>query len=256
MTVREDETVHPRLTARVERARSLPVLVWQFAEPRLCISSGPLGGGIGVRGWVVNATVPLDYDRTDPDRHLIEIAAGFELIGTGCGLLTAVDVSRYHVAADTGVVAAATVGLSHPTWAAAPDRHFRGELPSGAGTAGFADFQTVEYRPLIAGDEHRVGTINIVVAVPVRLSEAALVNAVATATEAKVQALYEAGVRATGTASDAIVVHCPTDGTPETYGGPRSEFGARIARAVHAAVLAGAQGWISDPPGRLSISGT
>lgn len=173
MTVREDETVHPRLTARVERARSLPVLVWQFAEPRLCISSGPLGGGIGVRGWVVNATVPLDYDRTDPDRHLIEIAAGFELIGTGCGLLTAVDVSRYHVAADTGVVAAATVGLSHPTWAAAPDRHFRGELPSGAGTAGFADFQTVEYRPLIAGDEHRVGTINIVVAVPVRLSEAA-----------------------------------------------------------------------------------
>nr|WP_241666455.1 adenosylcobinamide amidohydrolase [Mycobacterium marseillense] len=29
-------------------------------------------------------------------------------------------------------------------------------------------------------------------------------------------------MRATGTASDAIVVHCPTDGTEETYGGPRS----------------------------------
>lgn len=58
--------MHPQLTARVEHHRSLPVLVWSFAEPRLCISSGPLGGGIGARDWLVNATVPLDYDRTDP----------------------------------------------------------------------------------------------------------------------------------------------------------------------------------------------
>lgn len=62
--------MHPQLTARVEHGRSLPVLVWRFTEPRLCISSGPLGGGIGARDWLVNATVPLDYDRTDPDRHL------------------------------------------------------------------------------------------------------------------------------------------------------------------------------------------
>ncbi|HTZ15780.1 MAG TPA: adenosylcobinamide amidohydrolase, partial [Mycobacterium sp.] len=56
----------------------------------------------------------------------------------------------------------------------------------------------------------------------------------------------------TGTASDAIVVHCPTDGTAEKYGGPRSAFGAPIARAVHASVLAGARSWISGPPGRRS----
>lgn len=211
----------PRLTARVERARSIPVLVWEFAEPRLCISSGPLGGGIGARDWVVNATVPLDYDRTDPDRHLIEIGAALGLAGTGCGLLTAVDVTRHHLAADGGVHAAATVGLSSPAWAAAPDHHFRREAP------------------------YPVGTINVVVAVPVRLSSAALVNAVATATEAKAQALHEAGIRATGTASDAVVVHCPTDGTPEAFGGPRSTFGARIARAVHAAVLAGSRAWIA-----------
>ncbi|WP_176216364.1 adenosylcobinamide amidohydrolase, partial [Mycobacterium avium] len=70
-------------------------------------------------------------------------------------------------------------------------------------------------------------------------------NAVATATEAKAQALHEAGIRATGTASDAVVVHCPTDGAAEAFGGPRSTFGARIARAVHAAVLVGARSWIS-----------
>lgn len=210
-----------RLTVRVEHARSIPVLVWKFAEPRLCISSGPLGGGIGARDWLVNATVPLDYDRTDPDRHLTEIGAALGLCGTGCGLLTAVDVTRHHVAADDAVHATATVGLSSPAWAAAPDGHFRREAP------------------------YRVGTINAVVAVPVRLSEAALVNAVTAATEAKTQALHEAGVRATGTASDAIVVHCPTDGAAQTYGGPRSTFGARIARAVHAAVLAGTRSWIS-----------
>lgn len=215
--------MHPRLTARVERNRAVPVLVWQFAQPRLCISSGPLGGGIGPRNWVVNATVPLDYDRKDPDRHLTEIGAALGLEAAGCGLLTAVDVTRHHLAAESGVHVAATVGLSSPAWAAAPDGHFRRERPSAAG--------------------QRVGTINVVVAVPTRLSEAALVNAVATATEAKVQALHEAGVRATGTASDAIVVHCPTDGAAETYGGPRSAFGARIARAVHAAVLAGSRSW-------------
>ena len=237
----------PTLTARVEHARPIPVLVWEFAEPRLCISSGPLGGGVGARDWLVNATVPLDYARTDPDRHLTEIGAALGFVGTGCGLLTAVDVTRHHLAADSGVHATATVGLSSPAWAAAPDRHFRREVPPGPRTAAFADYEIVEYRPLTDGDEYRVGTINIVVAVPVRLSAAALVNAVATATEAKVQALHEAGVRATGTASDAIVVHCPTDGTAETYGGPRSAFGARIARAVHAAVLAGTRSWISGP---------
>ncbi|OBJ88379.1 adenosylcobinamide amidohydrolase [Mycobacterium sp. 1245852.3] len=207
----------------MEQRRSIPVLVWRFAEPRMCVSSGPLGGGIGARDWLVNATVPFDYDRTDPDRHLTEIGAALRLDGAGCGLLTAVDVTRHHLAADGGVHATATVGLSSPAWAAAPDHHFRREAP------------------------YRVGTINVVVAVPVRLSEAALVNAVATATEAKVQALHDAGIRATGTASDALVVHCPTDGTAEPFGGPRSTFGARIARAVHAAVLAGGRSWLAGP---------
>lgn len=210
----------------MERGRPSPVLAWRFTEFRLCISSGPLGGGIGLRRWVINATVPLDYDRRDPDRHVTEIGAALGLHDAGCGLLTAVDVTRHHLAADGGVHAAATVGLSSPAWAAAPDGHFRRELPA-----------------------QQVGTINVVVAVPVRLSEAALVNAVITATEAKVQALNEVGVQATGTASDAIVVHCPADGAAETYGGPRSTFGAPLARAVHAVVLAGSRAWISTHQG-------
>ncbi|MFF4778427.1 adenosylcobinamide amidohydrolase [Microtetraspora fusca] len=108
------------------------------------------------------------------------------------------------------------------------------------------------------------GTINIIVAVPVAFTDAALVNAVMTVTEAKTQALIEAGFPGTGTASDAVCVAVRDAGThqgtgggsgvgratwdggdagPELFGGPRSIWGARIARAVHRAVLAGARQW-------------
>jgi adenosylcobinamide amidohydrolase len=75
--------------------------------------------------------------------------------------------------------------------------------------------------------------------VPVGLSPAAAVNAVGTATEAKAQALFEAGVPGTGTASDAVVVVWSPVLPTEPFAGPRSTWGARIARAVHAAVRHG-----------------
>jgi adenosylcobinamide amidohydrolase len=202
--------VQPTLTSRSEGDRDIPVLVWRLSGPHLVIASGPLGGGIGVREWVLNATVPMSYDRSDPDVHLTELADGLGLRGPGVGLMTGVDVGEVVAAADGGVEVWATVGLTMPTWAAASE--------DGPAT---------------------VGTINIVVRVPTRLSEAALVNAVATATEAKVQALLELDVAATGTPTDAVCVLCPLDGPVAAYGGPRSRWGARIARAVHRVVLAG-----------------
>ncbi|MCW2900719.1 MAG: hypothetical protein JWO67_2984, partial [Streptosporangiaceae bacterium] len=43
-----------------------------------------------------------------------------------------------------------------------------------------------------------------------------------------------------GTASDAVCVAARAEGPEEPFGGPRSRWGARIARAVHAAVRHGA----------------
>lgn len=236
-----------------------PLLIWRFPEPRLALASGPLGGGIGPRSWVLNASVPIHYARPDPDRHLTEIAAQAGLPATaagpspeptpeplrcdahgpvaGVGLLTAVDVTGRRCHTDGGAHATATVGVGSPSWAAAPDGHLRREH-------GGPDGATIGWRP---GDPPPVGTINLVIALPVRLSEAALVNAATTATEAKCQALWEAGVQATGTASDALCVHCPATGTAEPYGGPRSTWGARLARAVHATVLAGTRHWLGHP---------
>jgi adenosylcobinamide amidohydrolase len=134
-------------------------------------------------------------------------------------------------AEDEGAHAAATVGLRVPTWAAA--------------THGTCD---PELAPI---GEWQPGTINIVVSVPVPLSDAAFVNAVITATEAKSQAVIEAGFPGTGTASDAICVAAPATGAtaaaPQDFAGPRSLWGARIARAVHEAVLAGAKRYPAGP---------
>jgi adenosylcobinamide amidohydrolase len=182
------------------------------------ISSGVAGGGIGPREWVLNAQVAASYSRMDPAAHVAELAGGLGLGGEGVGLLTAASVADMVQCEDDGVHAAATVGLRVPAWAAAPP--------------GTADRELAPaWRP---------GTINIIVSVPVPLSDAAYVNAVMTATEAKTQAVLEARFHATGTASDAICVAAPAAGRPQDYAGPRSLWGARIARAVHAAVHAGA----------------
>jgi adenosylcobinamide hydrolase len=200
------------LTTRVEGGIELPMLVWSFAGDTLVASTAPAGGGLGRRRWILNAQVGGDYARRDVERHAAELAAGAGLSGDGVALLTAVDVRRAVRREDAGVSVDATVGLTHAGWAAAADS------------------------PLA----RREGTINLVVLLPVRLQEAALLNALCTATEAKSQALIEAGIGGTGTPSDAVAVACPADGPAEVFGGPRSSWGARIARAVHEAVRDGA----------------
>ncbi len=210
--------------------RPAPALLWRFARPVRAVSSAMLGGGIRDAAWVLNAQVRSDYGRLDPDEHLRQIATEHALDPrAGIGLLTAARVERVATATGRGVRCDATVGVSYPTWAAAPDDE---ALP--------AD----RWRP---GAQWRPGTINLVCQVPVPMTDAALVGAVLTATEAKTQALLEAGVPGTGTASDAVVVCCPRDsdaGAPalpvaEPFAGPRSVWGARLARAVHRAVVMG-----------------
>ncbi len=218
---------------RQEDAASLPVAVWRAGPGCRMIASGVVGGGIGDRQWVLNAQVAPAYSRMDPAAHVAELAAGLGLAGAGVGLLTAASVTDVVEREDEGVRVAATVGLRVPTWAAAPPGAVDREVtPIRRPDSGAVDREV--------GPIWRPGTINIVVSVPVPLGDAAYVNAVITATEAKTQALLEAGIRATGTASDAVCVAAPTAGEREDFAGPRSLWGARIARAVHAAVHAGA----------------
>lgn len=198
-----------QLRWRREAGRQLPVLVWRFDVAARVVASAPHGGGLGVRRWVVNAQVPASYGRRDPDRHLGKLGVSLGLPGRGVGMLTAADVRQVREWTDGGVHAAVTVGLGHPLRAAAPESTRLVSL---------------------------VGTINALVWVPERLSDAALVNAVTTATEAKSQALWDRGLDATGTATDALCIACPDSGAGHAFGGPRSIWGSRVARAVHSAV--------------------
>ncbi|MEU6313126.1 adenosylcobinamide amidohydrolase [Streptomyces sp. NPDC047014] len=198
--------------SRLEDGERLHGLLWRAGEGWRMISSAVLGGGIGERRWVLNAQVSHGYRRTDPDRHLAELARDAGADGEGVGLMTAADVRAYGYACDGGVEATATAGLGVRGWAAAPAEDPAVVVP---------------------------GTVNIVVALPVALTDAALVNAVATATEAKVQALLDAGYDCSGTPTDAVCVAArvprPED-EAHAFAGPRSLWGSRLARAVHGAV--------------------
>lgn len=189
-----------------------PLLVWRLDPPRPVIASTVLGGGLGDRAWILNAQVAPGYTGPDHEGHIDRLAVDAGLTGPGVGFLTAAPVGAFTRSASGGVQVVATVGLGHPTWAAAPP----------APTAG-----------------PPVGTVNIVAFVPTALSDAAFVNTVMTVTEAKTQALLECAVPGTGTASDAVCVVAATEGPPERFGGPRSPVGGHLARAVHAAVRAG-----------------
>ena len=205
-----------QIRLRREGSRQLPVLVLRFPAAMRAISSSPHGGGLGPRRWVINAQVPANYARRDPDHHLHKLAVSLGLPGRGIGFLTAADIRQCTTGHDAGAEVTATVGLDHGVLAAAPP----GSLPAPVGLA---------------------GTINIVALVPERLSDTALVNAMGTVTEAKTQALRDAGLDATGTATDAVCIVCPDEGRPHRFGGTRSVWGSRLARAVHTAVLAGAR---------------
>jgi adenosylcobinamide hydrolase len=203
------------LTSRRESNSQLDTLIYRFEHPQRAISSAAVGGGIGLRHWALNAQVSSHYDRVDLLAHAAEIAHALQLDGEGVAMLTAASVRQRSSASQDGVDVEATVGLSHPTWAAS---------------------ESTEQGAII-------GTINIVVFVPVPLSDSALVNAVATATEAKTQALLDASILATGTPSDAVAVFCPPGPAAEAFCGPRSVWGSRVARVVHQSVLAGARAW-------------
>ncbi|MBX6386289.1 MAG: adenosylcobinamide amidohydrolase [Microbispora sp.] len=216
--------------------------MWRFGPGWRMISSAVLGGGVGPRAWVLNMQVAEGYSRMDPVEHMTALGPG----GRGVGMMTAARVERCTVAADGGAEAAATVGLGVPTWAAAPEGVPDPGLPAAPEIGPQSARDAVREAGREAGTGGRAprpGTINILVAVPVAFSDPALVNAVMTVTEAKTQALLEAGYPCTGTASDAVCVAVREDGPEEAFGGPRSVWGARIARAVHRAVLDGARDW-------------
>jgi adenosylcobinamide amidohydrolase len=91
--------------------------------------------------------------------------------------------------------------------------------------------------------------VNLIVLVDGDPIPAALLNAMLSATEAKVLALIEAGVRcpdrhlASGTSTDAVVIAATRRGAAHVFGGPATELGWCVARAAREALAPAIARW-------------
>lgn len=79
-------------------------------------------------------------------------------------------------------------------------------------------------------------TINIILVLEAKVSNAGLLNAIITATEAKSKALFELGHKFTGTTTDAVVVLSTMKGNYERFTGPATFLGKAIWNCVSQAV--------------------
>lgn len=182
------------------------------------LSSSAFNGGFVKAKSIINIQVTEDFDHANPEKFLEEIKSKLSLRGPTVGLLTAVKMENLSIRKHEDkvkVVAITTAGVTHP--AAAGDR--------------------------IRLEDSRNGTINTILLVDSRLSDGAMVEAVKTATEAKVLVMSDLDIRsrysgevASGTITDTIVVACTEKGEELMYSGPATAVGRAIARTVKTSI--------------------
>jgi adenosylcobinamide hydrolase len=212
--------VIPGIAVEIDREAA----VVRSDRPLLTVSSAVLGGGLGQARAVVNLHVGKNDPCVDAAGMLARFAARRAVPSPFVGLLTSAWTERAAVAEGEDVeypcVAVATVGLGNPVTA--------GQDP------------VAVWAP---------STINTIIVVDADPEPAALVNAVITVTEVKVLALARAGIRApgggpaSGTSTDAVVICATGRGRRARFGGPVSELGWTIARAVRNAFDMGIAAW-------------
>jgi adenosylcobinamide hydrolase len=194
------------------------VAILTSEQPLLTLSSAVVGGGMQQSFVILNRHVPMCYDCTRPIEDLHSFAIERGITRPFVGMLTGVPMHGTRVSSfrcrDGLVTSVITAGVGN------------------AMTAGVSE-------PVVLIP----GTINISVLIDARLAPAAMVNAVITATEAKSGTLCacdiysEAGERATGTSTDAIVIACTGRGEEIAYAGPGTEIGHAIAYSVRSSLL-------------------
>lgn len=141
--------------------------------------------------------------------------------GGGVGMLTSRQVSRFVTATAGPVSCAATVGLGN-----AERVGHRQPVPPGG-----------------------YGTINIAVLVGDGLTDAALIEALSIAAQARTAAVIDAGLclpsgLATGTGTDCIAL--AADPGETRFAGLHTDLGEALGRAVYDTVARGARDWLAE----------
>lgn len=186
-------------------------LVISSEVPLKILSSCILGGGFTSAKFIINHHVDKDYHHGSPDEDLQKVVHQLGINENAVGMMTAVDLKNVSIVSEGNVTAVVTGGVSNAI--ASGER-----VNSG-------------------------GTINIILLIEANLTDAAMVNAVISATEAKTLALRDLNIKsrrstevATGTSTDSIVIACTGRDEVIKYAGPATSLGEFIGVATRKAV--------------------
>jgi adenosylcobinamide amidohydrolase len=207
----------------------------QFDTPRPVISSAVLNGGAIEASHILNLSVRNQIENglkiaQPPDVTLAEYGRACGWSGTTVGMMTAASMQSFRVAQATeqgvAIFVLATAGLSNVRRA-----------------GDYAEHRKIGTPP----DE--AGTINMICLTSARLTPAAMVEAVITATEAKTAVLQNLGIKspvsdapATGTGTDAIAIAGSHGSKRVEFCGKHVIFGEILANLVIEAVTSSLTG--------------
>ncbi|MGP3559976.1 adenosylcobinamide amidohydrolase [Geobacillus sp. BK01] len=198
-------------------------------QPLRVLSSALVGAGFQWATHFVNRHVGLDYDCRDAEEEMRRYLERHRFpVARTVGMMTAVDVRDAVWRRENGeafsVSVLATAGVGNAVDAARAWQH-----------------QPLAVKP---------GTINLIIVIDGTLTEAAFVQAVMTATEAKTKALAdrligdrETGTIATGTSTDSVAVAATQTGRVFAYAGTATELGREIGRLVYEATVEALDRW-------------
>ncbi len=199
-------------------------LLLQSPVPMDSLSSAIHGGGMRKIDRVANIYVDWQYECHDPEKDVARLFEEWDYTQEStAGLLTAVRLGHAAILEESGKDASlfccTTAGISNGARAGSERTTFP------------------VYQP---------GTINIMLMIDARLTQAAMVNAIITAVEAKTAALADMGICdaengliATGTTTDAIVLGVSQSASypiEHRYCGTATDLGAAIGRVVYGTV--------------------
>jgi adenosylcobinamide hydrolase len=157
-------------------------------------ASTGVNGGIRSVSTLLNHTAGADRGPADPEKELEIAAAGAGIGGDYVGLLTTVPASQACVLQYDFITVFITAGI-------------RREGPDGA------------------------GSINILVTSSEGMTDAALLETIMVATEAKTEALLTLDLPLTGTPADAVIAACEGE-ERHRFAGRMTEAGTRVREAV------------------------
>jgi adenosylcobinamide hydrolase len=220
-----------KLTKEVLLERTANHIHVRFDSPSPIVSSAVLNGGTIKANHILNLSIRnhlkngLNVQRS-PDITLAEYCRDCGWSGTTVGLMTAASMDSFRMVQateqDVEIIVLVTAGLSNARRAGDYAEHREIGIP-----------------------RYNAGTINIICLTTAVLTQAAMIEAVITATEAKTAALQNLSIKspvsntpATGTGTDAIAIACACGpgAIKVQYCGKHVVFGEILANLVIEAV--------------------